>query len=150
MIALLDTNVLLRYSNPSDPAHCIVADAIRILRSTGVQPRIVPQNVYEFWVVGTRPIANNGLGLNVAECEQTLNQVEIAFPLLSDKEDLLVEWRKLVITLDCKGKVAHDARLVAAMKTHGVDKLLTFNVGDFSRYSNITILDPHVVASTVP
>jgi hypothetical protein len=39
------------------------------------------------------------------------------------------------------GSQVYDARLVAAMTVHGVGRILTFNVADFSRYP-IEILDP--------
>ena len=32
------------------------------------------------------------------------------------------------------GVQVHDARLVAAMKIHGINHILTLNVGDFKRY----------------
>ena len=146
MIALADTNILLRHANTLDPAHAIVIRAVRVLQSLGIRPRIVPQNIYEFWVVATRPVANNGLGLTTVECERTLIQVEAAFPLLPDKIDLLSEWRKLVLAQDCKGKIAHDARLVAAMKTYGITSILTFNVVDFARHPGLTILNPTAIA----
>jgi len=38
---------------------------------------------------------------------------------------------------------AHDARLVAAMNVRGVSHILTFNGADFSRYTNITVIDPN-------
>ena len=40
-----------------------------------------------------------------------------------------------------KGKEAHDARIVAAMLAHRVSNLLTFNMGDFKRYTQITSVD---------
>ncbi|MEK7832647.1 MAG: hypothetical protein AAB401_16260 [Acidobacteriota bacterium] len=43
------------------------------------------------------------------------------------------------------GKPAHDARIVAAMKVHGIAHLLTFNVGDFKRFPNITVVSPDEV-----
>lgn len=39
------------------------------------------------------------------------------------------------------GKNAHDARLVAAMRVHGIDSILTFNAQDFVRYTEIRVLD---------
>ncbi len=147
MIAIFDTNVLLRFANPRDSAHSTVIQAVGVLPSLAIEPYIVPQNIYEFWVVATRPVANNGLGLTVLECEETLSQVEAAFPLLADKSDLLIEWRKLVLAYNCKGKVAHDARFVAAMRTHGVTHIITFNTVDFARYPGITILDPTIIAA---
>lgn len=148
MIILLDANILLRYANANDRAHQAVIAAVRALRFAGDEPHIVPQNLYEFWVVATRPLENNGLGLTVAECEKIVAAIVAAFPLLNDKPNLLTEWRQAVAAHDCKGKVAHDARLVAAMRTHGVTQLLTFNVGDFARFSGLAILDPVMVAAS--
>jgi predicted nucleic acid-binding protein len=44
-----------------------------------------------------------------------------------------------------KGKTAHDARLVAAMRRHGVNRLLTFNASHFARFAGITVLTPEGV-----
>jgi predicted nucleic acid-binding protein len=38
------------------------------------------------------------------------------------------------------GKSAHDARIVAAMIVHGIERLVTFNVRDFKRYEGIIII----------
>ncbi len=43
------------------------------------------------------------------------------------------------------GKNTHDPRLVAAMIVHRIDSLLTFNVQDFVRFSEITVVDPRTV-----
>jgi predicted nucleic acid-binding protein len=47
-------------------------------------------------------------------------------------------------TTRVSGVQVHDARLVAAMKTHGVTHILTFNVVDFQRYADeeIIAVDP--------
>ena len=37
-------------------------------------------------------------------------------------------------------------RLVAAMKVHGIESLLTFNVQDFKRYPDISVLNPDVLS----
>jgi len=150
MKAIFDTNVLLRYANPSDPAHTTVVQAVQILPLVSIEPHLVPQNIYEFWVVGTRPTANNGLGLTTQECDQTLAHVEAAFPFLPDKANLFTEWRKLVIAHDCKGKVAHDARFVAAMRTYGITHIVTFNGADFARYPGIVVLDPNAIVADQP
>lgn len=43
------------------------------------------------------------------------------------------------------GKKVHDARLVAAMITHQITHLLTFNIDDFKRFSEIVVVDPRSV-----
>ena len=37
-----------------------------------------------------------------------------------------------------------DARLVAAMQIHRLDRILTFNITDFARYG-VSVLDPKAV-----
>lgn len=147
---LLDTNILLRHAKPTDPAHPTVKAAVRALQAAGEDLCIVPQNVYEFWVAATRPLANNGLGLTVPECRNEVAGLKAAFLLLLDQPGLFAEWEALVTAHDCKGKVAHDARLVAAMAVHAVSRVLTFNVADFSRFPGITVLDPVAVAPPSP
>ena len=40
------------------------------------------------------------------------------------------------------GKKIYDARLVAVMKSHGIDRIVTFNTKDFARYPGITAIHP--------
>ena len=147
MNSALDTNILLRHATPNDPDRPTVIRAVGSLRTAGHVFRLVPQNLYEFWVVATRPIPQNGLGLSAAECDQTLAAFEAMFPPLLDTPSLTAEWRALVTTHGCLGKPAHDARLVAAMNTHGITHLLTFNLTDFRRYPHLTLHDPRVIAA---
>jgi predicted nucleic acid-binding protein len=149
-VILLDTNILLRYAKPTDPAHPIIKAAIAALQAAGEDLCFVPQSVYEFWVVATRPVANNGLGLTVAESQQDIATMKKAFLLLPDQPGLFAEWESLVVAHDCKGKVAHDARLVAAMRTHGITRILTLNGVDFQRYPGITVLDPAAISAPTP
>jgi predicted nucleic acid-binding protein len=99
-------------------------------------------NVYEFWVVATRALENNGLGMTVQQAKAKLEDLLLALVLLPDTPGIFPEWQRLVLETDCKGKPAHDARLVAAMNVHRVEEILTFNGSDFKRFRDITILDP--------
>lgn len=40
------------------------------------------------------------------------------------------------------GKKANDARLVAAMRVHGLQRIVTFNTDDFRRFPEIQAIDP--------
>jgi predicted nucleic acid-binding protein len=149
MIIVLDANVLLRLADPTSAAHAIAATAAATLHAQGNTLYTVPQSVYEFWAVATRPIANNGLGLSCPECGREVANFKASFPLVDDKPNLFTQWEAIVAIFSCQGKVAHDARYVAAMRTHGLTHLLTFNVSDFARYSGLTVLDPNTVAASV-
>ena len=65
MRALLDTNILTRAVQPSHPMHTDALDALDALRQRGEELCIIPQNLYEFWVVATRPLTMNGHKLNI-------------------------------------------------------------------------------------
>lgn len=114
------------------------ANAISILSSRGEQLHIVPQNLIEFWNVYTRPTERNGLGRSVAETQAEVNRLKVLFPLLLDTQAIYQEWERLVVAYGIRGVNVHDARLVAAMLVHGLTHILTFNISDFARYSEIT------------
>ena len=147
MITVIDTNILVRRSNPSDPDFNAALGAVTTLHSRGDDLRSLPQNLYEFWVTATRPAANNGLGLTIATCSTELAKLEGTFPPLVDSSDLLDRWKRLVVVYRCSGKTAHDARIVAAMELLGITRVLTFNGGHFARYPDLTIIDPYAVSS---
>lgn len=63
------------------------------------------------------------------------------FTLLPDREELSRLWQELVEANGVTGFRAHDVRLVAAMQSYRIARLLTFNVDHF-RNLPVTILDP--------
>jgi predicted nucleic acid-binding protein len=142
---LVDSNILLRLAQPGHP-HCHLAQrALERLRDQDHVPRIVPQVIYEYWVVATRPAGENGLGLLIDDAKVDLAEIQEMFPPFRDERRILEHWEKLVSDFAVLGKNAHDARLVAAMQRHGVSHLLTFNEPDFARYATITVLTPQAV-----
>ena len=66
---LIDTNVLLRAAQPAHTHHSAAKAAVKTARLRGYIPCIVPQVLYEYWVVATRPLAQNGLNLTASEAE---------------------------------------------------------------------------------
>ena len=145
MAVLLDTNILVRLANPLSAQASIAERALNALKARGEELQITPQNLVEFWAVATRPIAANGLGLTVEEAIKKLSAFKSLFALLPELS-LQSQWESLVTQYSVSGKDCHDARLVAAMLVHGTDKILTFNVQDFTRYTRITVLDPRTVS----
>jgi predicted nucleic acid-binding protein len=120
-------------------------DAVAALRLQGEELCVVPQNLYEFWAVCTRPAAQNGLGLAVAAARGEMTRLMGLFVLREDTPAIFREWERLVVAHQVSGKNAHDARLVAAMAVHGISRLLTFNAGDFQRYPGIVVVTPQQV-----
>ena|SRR5579871_6258093 len=150
MSVLVDTNILLRAIQPASPLQQVTLDALAVLEALGEQLCLVPQNLYEFWVAGTRPAAQSGLALSALEAEHEITQICRRFQLRDDPPQLYGQWLSLVSPQQIIGKNAHDARLVAAMQLHGIDKLLTLNGAHFQRYARIVVLAPQDVVNSPP
>jgi hypothetical protein len=115
MRVLIDTNILGRLAQPRHALHPSAASAVDALDVVGHELRLVPQVIYEFWAIATRPINDNGLGFSVEDTQERLRRFKLLFPPLRDERGILEPWEKLVVDLFVKGKPTHDARLVAAM-----------------------------------
>jgi predicted nucleic acid-binding protein len=150
MRVLLDTNVLLRAAEPSHSQHRVAVDAMELLQRDRHDVVVVPQVLYEFWTVATRPVENNGLGMTPAEAHGELQSFQRLFRFLRDERSIYAHWEALVSSLGVRGKTAHDARLVAAMERHGVTHILTFNASDFGRYASVVTLTPAGVLARTP
>jgi predicted nucleic acid-binding protein len=143
---LLDTNLMGRMTDSADPQCATARRAVHMLLARRERLIIVPQNLYEFWAVATRkpgppPAGQNGLGMTPDQASHWLRFFQRRFTLLHDREELLTRWHDLVQTLGIKGLRSYDARLVAAMQTYGITRLLTFNADDFKRFA-ITLIEP--------
>ena len=142
MTVLLDTNVLVRLDHVGSPDRDTARRAIEQLFDDQCGLRTVPQVLYEYWVVVTRPTHSNGLGLSTEDAARMLNDLKELFPPFRDERGILEPWEQLVARHQCQGKVAHDTRIVAAMIRHGLTHLLTFNHKHFARFSEITAISP--------
>jgi len=148
MLCLVDTNILLRFSDRSHPSYPVIRNAVKKLRQDGYKLQVASQNCVEFWNVVTRPIEKNGFGLTPDDAEIKLRRIERLFPLFPDSHLIYSQWRRLVVTYRVSGVQVHDARLVAVMKANGASHILTLNVKDFTRYANegIVPIDPNTIS----
>lgn len=146
MSILVDTNVLLRRTQPDHESHTLAVESVASLLESGEPVYVTPQNVSEFWNVCTRPSAQNGLGLSVAQTAAEVAKIEQALILLPGSPAAYTEWKRLVLKHGVIGTKVHDARLVAAMNVHGIRHILTFNIADFKRFEIEPLHPSSVVA----
>ncbi len=139
---LLDTNVVLRFCNPSDIQHSLAVDAITYLLTQEDECLLTSQVLVELWVVATRPVEVNGLGWTVERTRSMIDQLLNRFPLLEESAQIFPNWLDLVTTGKVMGKRTHDARIIAIMLAHGVTHLLTFNPKDFTVTPSIIVVQP--------
>jgi predicted nucleic acid-binding protein len=146
MRVLIDTNILTRVAQKNHSHSNIAAQALERLWNQGHDVRVVPQVLYEYWSVATRPIERNGLGFSAEVASADIDRFKVLFSVLRDERGVLEPWQQIALHYNVIGKQAHDARLIAAMLKHGLTHLLTFNGSDFQRYRGITVLDPLAIA----
>lgn len=138
----VDMNILARSIHEGHPMQQTTRNAIKTLLDRGETVCVPAQSLYEFWVIATRPLEANGFGMSASEAQIRLAEFEARLSLKTDQPEVYAEWKQLVTQHAVMGKPAHDARLVAAMKVHGITHLLTFNGSDFKRFQNITVVSP--------
>jgi len=125
--------------------HKAARDAVAKLQRQGDDLALVPQVIYEYWVVATRPLASNGLELTTSIASKAVDDFSSIFQLLRDERGIYPIWKELVFASGVMGKNAHDTRLVAAMLRHDIKSILTFNSADFKRFAQIEAVHPRDV-----
>jgi predicted nucleic acid-binding protein len=139
---LLDTNIVLRFSNPSDDQHGLVTNAVATILANGDECYLAPQVLIETWVVATRPTDVNGLGWSTTYTRHVIEQLMQRFPMAEETPQLFLTWLDIVSTHKILGKRTHDARIAALMITAAINHILTLNPSDFANIPNITIAHP--------
>ena len=145
MDILIDANILLRVSDASSPDYTRCAEALRRARGSGHALCWCAQTMIEYWVVATRPVAVNGLGLAPSDVEINLQGFASLFTFLPEPPDVGSRWRELVNRYNVRGRTGHDTRIVAFVLEHSLTHLLTLNTADFARYTEIVCLAPENV-----
>lgn len=139
---LLDTNILLRLIEKTSSQHSMVLRALTQIATKNDSSLIVMQSITELWAVATRPIVANGLGYTTARVRTEVDGLLQRFDLLPENELIFEVWLELVTVNNVQGKPTHDARLVAAMMTHGIENILTINTADFKRFTQVKPVHP--------
>ena len=72
---LLDTNILLRASDPNSSSYPLIMNVVDMIIRQGGECLITSQILIEFWVVATRPKDVNGLGWTTQKTQHEINQI---------------------------------------------------------------------------
>ncbi len=84
MRVLLDTIIIIRAAQPNQPTWPEINQALRA-GCPRVYLCVVPQNIYEFWVVATRPLAQNGFGLPPEDAKSLVDATHGRLTVLRDE-----------------------------------------------------------------
>ncbi|MEO8541184.1 MAG: TA system VapC family ribonuclease toxin [bacterium] len=139
MSVTIDANVLIYSMNEDAHQHNSAARALTLAMQSGEPVWLFPPTIVAILRVMTHPrLSRRPLSLHEAfmKIRQLLQQPEVNFgsPLESFVEDLA----SVAMPPDATGKLIHDAEIVALMKQHGVDRILTAD-RDFLRFEGIAV-----------
>jgi predicted nucleic acid-binding protein len=137
---MVDTNVLIYSTVISSPWHQDAKLKLVGLFNKGIELCITPQIVREYLVILTR---GNIFEQNFT-LEESLNELGVilsGLTILSENETTVSYLQNLIQRYHIKGKVIHDANIVAVMLTYKINRLITYNIVDFRRFNEI-VLEP--------
>lgn len=135
--AFLDTNILLAATDEGRFEHQAAQAVLNSWPSAGTVLYTSGQILREYLVVATRPVDHNGLGMMRADALANVRALQSRLLLLAEDSKVCHRLLELLDAVDCTGKQVHDANVVATALVHGVDTLVTRNLDDFARFSNL-------------
>jgi predicted nucleic acid-binding protein len=134
--AVVDTNVLVYGTVHGNPWHDQARLWLATLLDQGRSLHVTTQILREYLVVLTR----GEVFEKSFTVDQVLAQIDAMLPnltVLDESVEAAELLRELVRRHQIQGKSIHDANIVAVMLTHGVQRLVTYNLADFRRYESI-------------
>jgi len=139
---LLDANILIHSNQPASPHYPAITERLTAFAENNEELAVCPQVLYEYYVVATRPLAQNGYGISADDAIEQINIFKSGYTFIDDPENLISEWQAIINKYKTIGKTAHDARLVALMQAQAIEQIYTMNPADFNRYADIiTVLN---------
>ena len=137
-----DTNVLLCAVDRKRGRNLQALHVLNVLPNEGVELYLSGQIVREFLAVCTRSATLNGLGLSTFLAVQNAEAILERCTMLEENRGVTVRLLRICATTQCKGKQLHDANVVATMQEHGLTRLVTDNLADFRRFSDLEAREP--------
>jgi predicted nucleic acid-binding protein len=139
----IDTNVL-NYSRQSlSPFHAAAVAKLAHLKAAGHELWISRQTLREYLASMSRPGALTGT-VSMSALVADVQAFATIFRVAEDGAAVTSELLRILSSIAVAGKQIHDANIVATMRTYGITRLLTNNVGDFNRYISLIAVEPLV------
>jgi predicted nucleic acid-binding protein len=146
---MFDTNVILSATDEGRAEHRQAMLIFNNWTGSGTSLYASGQIMREYLAVATRPADKNGLGLEQADALANVRAFRTRTSLLGEDGQVADCLLGLLDETRCAGKQVHDANIVATMLVHGIDSLITMNLGDFARFEHHIKVIPLATISTL-
>jgi len=138
----LDTNALLEATDQKRASHEVALSLFSAAYEQGAHLSVSGQVFREYLVVATRPVEGNGLGLDPRLAMENIESFLDRCIFFEETRAVFDELLKSVEANGIAGKRVRDANIVATMKAHRIESLITLNPKDFAAFSQIRVLSP--------
>ena len=144
-LVMVDTNVLVSATNTARLDHLASRNVFDRALTEGIHLCTCGQILREYLVVATRPVAVNGLGLDLDASLRNLSWFRRRLVFFPETEEVYQTLVSLARNRGLRGKHLHDGNIAALMSYSGISYLVTNNPGDFSAIPDITLLAPEEI-----
>ena len=138
----IDTNILVYAKLAAAPLHGLALQRLAALQANQSLTLWVSRQVLrEYIATMTRP----GIVVPTVPIVALISDVRDftrRFHVADDTRSVTDRLLRIIEQKGVSGKQIHDANIVATMQAHGIDQLLTHNVADFTRYSDLIHVSP--------
>ena len=136
----VDSNILVYAHQALSPFHAAATAKLQELGVAGHPFWINRQVMREYLVIMSRPGALT-TPVPMSSLIADVQLMEQQFAIAEDGPAVTAQLLSLLHLTPCLGKQVHDANIVATMLAHGIPRLVTHNVADFSRFAGqITVV----------
>jgi predicted nucleic acid-binding protein len=149
-LVLADTNVFLSATDRSRNNHRDARDFLQRCTGAGIHCAVTGQILREYFVVATRPIEVNGLGLSLDDALANMAVFRGRTVFLEENEAVSRKLEELVRLHRITGERGHDANIAAVMAVLRVPYLITANKDDFAVFEHALLLTPGEALLSLP
>lgn len=142
----IDTNVLVYFDVKEAPLHRAARKTLSEWRAQGTPSWISRQVLREYLATLTRPQMFSS-PLPMDSVLERVAHFERRFTIAEDGPTVTGRLYELLRQLPVGGNQIHDANIVATMLAHDIPCILTHNIADFARFSEVITVLPLQEAS---
>ena len=140
---ILDANILAYAVNADAPQHAASRALLEAARNPSIALYVTSQILCEFYSLITNP-RRVAVASSPTEALRIISAI-MALPglhVLPTPARAVVGWMELLQRHPVTGGDVFDLQIVATMQANGVQRIYTFNTGDFEVFSELAVVTP--------
>jgi predicted nucleic acid-binding protein len=140
---VLDANILAYAINADAPQHAASRALLEAARNPSIALYVTSQILCEFYSLITNP-RRVAVASSPTEALRIISAI-MALPglhVLPTPARAVVGWMELLQRHPVTGGDVFDLQIVATMQANGVQRIYTFNTGDFEVFPELTVVTP--------